>query len=395
MPSHEKDSDCTMVQKQNTRWPFALHAGAAFCLLAPLAGSAGAQGSRAVRLDAGSVIPVRLNDTLSSLDSRKGQTFTATIRGESTQSDVTILPSGTTVDGVVKGVRSQQGKDPGVLDVAFRRVHLPDGRSFAIDGSLIGLDNKSVDRRSDGSLVAKPAHKNDRLTYVGYGAGAGLIVGLLTKHTLEDAVIGGGLGYLFGSLQKGHSDARDVNLKAGTELGVRLDSSVSTSAYSDQYGTSEGTTGRFHRTDAPARDLGRPLVPPSDLNTGVMIGDQTVNFDSTAMPVVIKGVTMIPAVPVLRSARIPYTWDASRQVLSATGDNGPARIAVGSRIAVLRGSQRSRLDAPAQRLNGTIYVPARFLELATGYKMQFDAGSRTFLYEPNGALRQSDDQFSR
>ena len=121
-----------------------------------------ANASRAVRLDPGSVIPVRLNDTISSKDSQKGDSFTTTLKAVSGEDYG--LPSGTKVDGVVVGARPMHDRDPGMIELQFRRVRFPDGRSEAITGSLIGLDNKSVDRKSDGSLIAKPSHRNDRLT---------------------------------------------------------------------------------------------------------------------------------------------------------------------------------------------------------------------------------------
>jgi peptidoglycan endopeptidase LytE len=84
-------------------------------------------------------------------------------------------------------------------------------------------------------------------------------------------------------------------------------------------------------------------------------------------------------IPVLRAANIPYTYSAHTQTLRATGTEQPVRIALGSSIAVVNGSRRIRMDAPVQRINGTIYAPMRFLELATGSDVRYDSGSRTVL----------------
>lgn len=343
---------------------------------------------RTIRLDAGSVIPVRLNDPISSNNSHKGDTFSATVRAA--EGEDYGLPPGTKVDGLITGVRPQRDKDPGIIEVAFQRVRLPDGHSYAIDGSLIGLDNKSVDRRSDGRLIAKPGHQNDRLTYAGYGAGAGLIVGLLTKHPLEDSALGGLLGYGFGALQKNHSNARDVVLKPGTEMGVRIDRrSTITTSYVKEGRTHPGDEGDHYRvtTDRLDRDAARRADNERDLRTaeavdpayiGVMIDDRDVRFDSTARPIIERnGVVLVPIVPVLRAAKIPYTYDSHSETLRATGTVDPVRIAVGSRIAVVNGDRRVRLEAAAQRINGTMYVPMKFLALATGYEVHYDSGSKT------------------
>ncbi len=61
------------------------------------AGSHAAQADRTILLDAGTVIPVRLNDPISSSDSRKGDTFNATVK--TVDAEDYGLPSGTSVEG--------------------------------------------------------------------------------------------------------------------------------------------------------------------------------------------------------------------------------------------------------------------------------------------------------
>lgn len=350
---------------------------------------AGAQ-TRTIRLDSGTVLPVTLDKTISSSDARRGDAFTATVR---TDNDTSYdgLPSGTGVEGVVRDVRAQQGNNPGLLDLEFRRIRLPDGHSFPIQGSLIGLDTKSIKRTSDGRLIATPDHRDKKLVYAGYGAGAGLIVGLLTKHTLEDTLIGGGLGYLFGTLDKSHSNARDVTLKSGTELGVRLDRTVTTSDYDNTY-NGDGSyrvneNGQYHRTGQNNGRLDNGLNRATDI--GVLVGNENVNFDSNAPPVMTKGVVLIPAIPVLKSAGIAYTYSPSRRLISARGSGGTGRVTAGSRIAVVNGTRRVLLPEAAQWLNGTLYVPARFFALVTGQNVDWDASSRTIVI--NGTATESDN----
>jgi hypothetical protein len=214
---------------------------------------------------------------------------------------------------------------------------------------------------------------------VGYGAGAGLIIGLLTKRPLEDALIGGGLGYLFGALQKGHSDARDVSLKPGTEFGVRLDRRLTytnTADYRDDRDRYEDDS-LYHRTP---RSEDRASDNATDI--GVLVNDENVRFDSTARPVMTNGHVMVPVAPVLAAAHVSYRFDSSRREIRASSNAGVVRMGIGSRIAVVNGNQRVRFEAPAQQLNGTVYVPARFLELATGQKVSWDASSRTVVLSP-------------
>jgi len=194
---------------------------------------AAAQRTRTVTLDAGTVIPVRLRDTLSSLDSKVGDKFTATLQSEEVARSLQ-LPIGTFIEGRVTAVKPMEDKDPGVISLSFDRIVLPNEASYPIKGALIGLDDKSVTRSSNGRLTAKPDVKNKTLVYAGYGAGAGLILGALTKgNTILDTLIGGGLGYLLGSLDKNHGDPKDVVLKPNTELGVRIDRLVDVKYYDD------------------------------------------------------------------------------------------------------------------------------------------------------------------
>ncbi len=341
-----------------------------------------------VRLDAGSVIPVHLNDTIGSARSLVGDTFTASVT--LARSEDCRLPYGTKVDGVVTGVQPRRDNYPGVIEVKFNRVRLPDGHSYPIDASLIGLDNRSVERRPDGLLVARPTHRNDRLTYAGYGAGAGLIVSVLTHRPIEDALLGSLLGYGIGSLQRRISDARDVVLRPGTSLGVRIDHATSLTSFED---TPDSTYRRdpppirYHVTmdaNGYAHEYTRqgqtedPGTTDSAAEIGVMIDDRDVPFDTGVRPfVTADDVILVPAIPVLRDARIPYKYDPRLRVLRAMGSGESVRITTGSSIAVVSGLRRVRMEAPVQRINGTLYVPLTFLSIATGYETHYDSGSRT------------------
>jgi len=175
---------------------------------------------REIAIQDGTVIPVTLDEEISSNTARQGDRFTTTVRSND---DYMGLPIGTKIEGRVVAAKAKEGRNPGMLELDFRRVMLPDGRVVQMDGSLIGLDDKSVIRDSNGVYTARSDKKDERIVYAGYGAGAGLLVGLLTKKPLEGALLGGVLGYLFGEVQRNQERAADVRLRRGTEFGVRLD----------------------------------------------------------------------------------------------------------------------------------------------------------------------------
>ena len=158
-------------------------------------GAIGQSKSRTVSLRAGTVIAVKLDTPLSSKDSSSGDVFTATVKDSNSSNSSYALPSGTRIEGVVRQAKPMRDKKPGVLDLTFKRIIFPDGREYSLKGSLIGLDGKNVSRGKDGLLIANKKHKTDRLTYVGYGAGAGLLIGILThkNDAIRDTAIGAGL----------------------------------------------------------------------------------------------------------------------------------------------------------------------------------------------------------
>ena len=176
--------------------------------------------TREIAIQDGTVIPVTLDEEISSNTARQGDRFTTTVRSND---DYMGLPIGTKIEGRVVAAKAKEGRNPGMLELDFRRVMLPDGRVIQMDGSLIGLDDKSVICDSNGVYTARVDKKDERMVYAGYGAGAGLLVGLLTKKPLEGALLGGVLGYLFGEVQRNQERAADVRLRRGTEFGVRLD----------------------------------------------------------------------------------------------------------------------------------------------------------------------------
>jgi hypothetical protein len=166
---------------------------------------------------AGSVLSVNLNADLNSQRNRRGDGFTTTIQNGSEG-----LPPGTQIDGYLAGARPMNGNDPGMLELRFDHMVLPNGARYTISGTLIGLDDGNVVHRN-GRLVARDGAPN-RAAFTGYGAGAGLVVGLADRHPIEDTAIGALIGNAIGAAQR--RNVHNVHLAAGTTFGVRLNSEL-------------------------------------------------------------------------------------------------------------------------------------------------------------------------
>jgi hypothetical protein len=174
-----------------------------------------------MRIERGTVIPFGLNERLSSNNSEEGDLFTANL-DTSGSSHYQGMSNGSVLEGHVDVARAKTGDTPGVLGLAFDRMRMPDGKTYKVYGSLIGLDANSV-MRDNGRLTAKPGAKKDNLKWVGYGAGGGALISILTKgNLLSNTLIGAALGFLYGEIQKNPSQSNNVTSESGTKFGMRL-----------------------------------------------------------------------------------------------------------------------------------------------------------------------------
>jgi hypothetical protein len=355
-----------------------------------LTGAAHAQRSgytQQVSLPEGTVLRAELNDRLSSVDSRPGDRFTGTIREDR---DSGGLPVGTEVIGQVKSVRRASDRQPGTIDVDFQTLRLPNGRSYPITASLTSLDANSIRRTADGRLESRGSSSKDRTKFIGYGAGAGAIIGALSGgDLLTSALLGAAAGYLYGQLNKDKERSgryADVSLKEGTEFGVELNQRLVVADALDRSGVYDDRTrrprdrvggrrydsrydrradSRTNRSDTGYRD--------SDIR--VYMNDRDVRFGDSR-PFLSGGRVMVPLAPVLDATGYRHRYDSRAREVTVNGDRGDARLVVGQSYAWVDG-ERVRLDAPAQLIDGVLYVPVQFLEEATDIRADWDADRRT------------------
>jgi hypothetical protein len=341
---------------------------------------------RHVVLPTGSVIPVRLDQSLTSKTAQSGDRFVATVRYGTGDAG---LPEGASVQGVVRESLRSAGGKPGVLDLDFRRLVTPGGQDRPLTGSLIALDSKSVQSSDTGRMVATGSKSKDRLKFIGLGAGAGLLIGTLTKkgNKVIDTMLGAGAGYLYNELK--NKKAGDVNLKAGTEFGIRLDRQLAFDTNrTDSYRTSasDGSYDDLNNQEPDSKDSRDPLArrtshrertgAASDsfvTDIGMRIDDRSVSFGSTK-PFMRGRKTLVPLGIVARAANFDYYYDSRHRMIRA-GRNGDLRLGLNSRIADLNGAARS-LPVVSEIRDGTLYVPAQFIGLATGGTITWDSRAR-------------------
>jgi hypothetical protein len=178
-------------------------------------------GMSTMRMLVGTILPFRLDEVLGSQVSRVGDPFKATLDTQGA-ADYQGLPSGTMIEGHVDVAKPKEGPNPGVLGLTFDWVRLPDGQSYRIYGTLAGLEKVDIDPAT-GRMIARSSSKDDDLKMVGYGAAGGILVSLVTEgNVVNDALLGGALGYLLGQLNPSEKKPTDVLTTPQMKFGVKL-----------------------------------------------------------------------------------------------------------------------------------------------------------------------------
>ncbi len=162
---------------------------------------------REVMLPAGTELPLTLETALASDTSAVEDPVRASLRRDVVIDEVTALPAGTGLRGVVTGVQ-RSAKVKGRASLAFRFT------SLALDDESYDIRTSSVAREAAGT-------KKKDATKIGIGAGAGAIVG---------GIVGGGKGAAIGTAVGGGAGTgmvlatrgEEVRLAAGTLVTVKL-----------------------------------------------------------------------------------------------------------------------------------------------------------------------------
>jgi len=183
-----------------------------------------------VVLASNEVIPVTLDQQLSSTTSHVGDTFTATVdaNGLNQYAD---LPSGTIVEGHVAAVQPMTETQPAILDLAFDRIDFPNGKSEAVNGSLTSLDSQYAMENSDGTYQAQDeATSYERMVYLGYGQD-GRLVGVQVDQPLDSATLTDSMGTIDAQIPEDERTMSDISLPSGTMIGIRINQPATITVY--------------------------------------------------------------------------------------------------------------------------------------------------------------------
>src|ERR1051326_90376 len=155
-----------------------------------------------VLVAAGTNLKVRLNDTLSSKESRAGDKFTATVIDPVRFNEATVRGH---IRSIVKSGRVQ-GRT--TMNLAFDSITLTDERHGVLHGYVTKVYGSQTRADAEGGVQSESRGKQT-LKRCGIGATAGAIIG---------GIAGGGKGAAIGLILGGAGGAGSIAMQGGKEI---------------------------------------------------------------------------------------------------------------------------------------------------------------------------------
>lgn len=160
---------------------------------------------------AGTLIPVRFETTLSSHESRVGESFTARVTQEVSVGGQVLVPSGSIVHGhVTEASAPEKVGGRARLSLSFDRLELPSGYSAPV-AAVFSQSGKSENLK-DGAIIA--------------GSTLGGVLLGEAVHKGEGGVIGGIVGGLAGAFGATKTKGKPVVLPSGALMTLELSEPV-------------------------------------------------------------------------------------------------------------------------------------------------------------------------
>src|ERR1044072_2039961 len=162
---------------------------------------------------ANTVMRLRINDPLTSKKANVGDQFHSTVVDPVYAKGFQVIPPGSIVIGhITHVVRASRKSNAGSLNVSFSAVHLPNERTYSLNGSL--AQSGSTD--NEGEVKGGSSKKRNAAFIAGGAVVGGLINGAAGMG------IGAGAGIGAALFKKG----KEAEVKPGTEFNMILNRSL-------------------------------------------------------------------------------------------------------------------------------------------------------------------------
>lgn len=120
------------------------------------------------------------------------------------------------------------------------------------------------------------------------------------------------------------------------------------------------------------------LVSPVIAAPKVIINGSTFSFDTP--PRIEQGTTLVPLRGIFEALGADVSWDANTQTVNASKGNTQLRLAIGSKHAYQNGTLIN-LSIPAKIVQGSTFVPLRFVSETLGANVSWDNKTETILIQ--------------
>ena len=141
-------------------------------------------------LGEGTLIRVRLLNTVSTAFSEEGESFRSRVASDVVQDDRVLIPASSEISGRITHISTGSFGGHGSMNLAPETVVLPDGSRFRMYGQVTSTPGSNIRVSNEGTIKPGSRVKRNSIEY-GSAVGAGAVTG---------AVLGGPAGALAGSL---------------------------------------------------------------------------------------------------------------------------------------------------------------------------------------------------
>jgi hypothetical protein len=190
-------------------------------VVAALLITTGAWAQTNLSLPAGTAVKVKLEKTLSTFASKKGDPFSGRVTEAVMLDGKTVIPVGSSVQGrVTKVTEPRRIAGTPTIGLFPERVVLPSGERYVLNASLVDTNQRNgTDVNTEGEFKGA-GHDGRDLLEMGIGTGGGMLAG---------GLIGGAKGmWIGGAIGAGATVAhwlsrhRQATMPSGTELVMEL-----------------------------------------------------------------------------------------------------------------------------------------------------------------------------
>ncbi|HEY0264268.1 MAG TPA: hypothetical protein VGC07_07075 [Granulicella sp.] len=142
----------------------------------------------------GTLLRVRMNDSVSTLSTQQGSAFTATVTEDILNDGRTVVPAGSILDGMVTEVRGgRRISGRAAIHLEPRRVTLPDGTYYVLHAQVIDAsDNNDVRVNREGTILRRD-HAKETIAILSATTGSAAVAGAMMAGGVG-AAVGAGIG---------------------------------------------------------------------------------------------------------------------------------------------------------------------------------------------------------